>query len=64
MLSIRRLGFASQRLAVGLSAESARRVTVTLIGAVPVLPTITDDKRAACVKDVGFDERSADRGTF
>jgi Carboxypeptidase regulatory-like domain len=65
VLSVRRLGFASQRLAVSVSAERAGRVTVTLTRMVPVLPTVTttaEERRA--YRDVGFDERSAGVGSF
>ena len=58
MLSVRRLGFAPQRLAISFSPEHPGRASVTLSRTVPVLPTVTTtaaERRG--YRDVGFDDR-------
>ena len=65
MLSVRRLGFAPQRLAISLSPEHPGRVSVTLSRTVPVLPTVaTTAAERRGYRDVGFDDRMSGVGRF
>jgi hypothetical protein len=58
MLSVRQLGFASARIPVTIARDRPRPVTVTLVRAIPVLPTVvTAAQMHAAMQEVGLDQR-------
>ncbi len=58
VLSVLRLGYEPERLAVTLSPQRVSDITVTLTRVVPVLPTVTTTAaERAAYHDVGFEQR-------
>jgi hypothetical protein len=58
MVTIRRLGYRPERIAVTLSAGRPRELAITLTRLVPVLPTVTTTAaERSAYRDVGFQQR-------